>query len=93
MQRECSECKRRFTPEDFVKEDSKNMEAERKAMGLEGVRFLYYTCPDCGHGAIFLDLHHLEGESPEEFTRRRAELESVVDQVHADHVAVVITER
>jgi hypothetical protein len=93
MQRECSQCQRRFAPEDFVKEDSKNMEAERKALGLEGVRFLYYTCPDCGRHAIFLDLHHLEGESPEEFNRRRAELESAVGEVPADHVAVVITER
>jgi hypothetical protein len=93
MQRECSECQRRFTPEDFVNEDSKNMEAERKSLGLEGVRFLYYTCPDCGHHAIFLDLHHLEGESAEQFRLRRAELERAVAEVQADDVAVVITER
>jgi hypothetical protein len=93
MQRECSECKRRFTTDDFVKEESKNMEAERKALGLEGVRFLYYTCSDCGHDAIFLDLHHLEDESPEEFNLRRAELEFAVADVHSDDVAVVISER
>jgi hypothetical protein len=69
------------------------MEAERKALGLEGVRFLYYTCPDCRHDAIFLDLHHLIGESAEEFSVRRAELETAVCDVHSDDVAVVITER
>jgi hypothetical protein len=93
MQRECAACQRRFSPEDFVKEDSMNMEAERKALGLEGVRFLYYTCPNCGHDEIFLDLHHLHGESPEEFNLRRAELECAVGEVHSDDVAVVIMER
>jgi hypothetical protein len=93
MQRECAQCQRRFTPQDFVKEDSKDMEIERKALGLEGVRFLYYTCPNCGHDAIFLDLHHLDGETPEAFNRRRAELESAVGQVQGRNVAVVITER
>jgi hypothetical protein len=93
MQRECATCRRHFTPDDFVKEESKNMEAERKALGLEGVRFLYYACPDCGKDAIFLDLHHLEGESEEAFEKRRSELESAVAGVSADHVAVVITER
>ena len=36
MLRVCSHCHRPFTRDDFVKEESKGMEAERKALGLEG---------------------------------------------------------
>jgi hypothetical protein len=93
MMRECTQCQRPFAPQDFVKEESKNMESERKALGLEGVRFLYYTCPRCNRDAIFLDLHYLDGETPEAFSLRRAELEAAVRQVHAEHIGVVITER
>jgi hypothetical protein len=93
MLRECRHCQRPFTPQDFVKEESKNMEADRKRLGLEGVRFLYYTCPDCGHDDIFLDIHHLEGESPGEFQKRREDLEIAVRQTDVEPVKVTITER
>ena len=48
MHRECLQCHRAFTAQDFVKADTLEMETERKALGLQGVRFLYYSCPGCG---------------------------------------------
>jgi hypothetical protein len=68
------------------------MEKDRKALGLEGVRFLYYHCPGCGRDAIFLDLLHRVGETDQEFRARRAELETAVRAVHARQVAVILNE-
>jgi hypothetical protein len=45
MMRECTQCHRPFTAVDLAKEESEGMEAERKARGLEGLMFQYYTCP------------------------------------------------
>jgi hypothetical protein len=93
MMRECSQCRRRYTAQDFVKEESKGMEAERKALGLEGVRFLYYTCLGCNHADIFVDLHPLEGERDEQYRVRRSELEAAVQELHAKNVGVTLIER
>ena len=93
MQRECSHCRRKFTPQDFVKEESKGMEAERRTLGLEGVRFLYYTCPECGFADIFLDIRHLPGESDDDFHSRRGELEATAREIHAEKVDVVVSEK
>lgn len=93
MLRECSYCHRPFTRNDFVKQESKGMEAERKALGLEGVHFLYYACPECGYADIFLDVCSLEGEDHEAFRSRREALETAVRQVHADKAEVVLTEK
>jgi hypothetical protein len=93
MTRECSHCHRPFTPQDFIKEESKNMESDRKALGLEGVRFLYYTCPGCGYADIFLDIYRQDGETEEQFQQRTHALESAVRQVHAEEVEVVLTKR
>ncbi len=93
MQRKCTGCRRSFTPADFVKEDSKEMEADRKVLGLEGVRFLYYSCPHCGLDAIFIDLVRRAGESSDDFHDRRAGLESAIGQVRSENVGVVLTER
>jgi hypothetical protein len=93
MRRECLHCHRAFTAEDFVKEESHEMEADRRARGLEGVRFLYYSCPGCGCADIFVDIHHLENETDEAFEQRRADLEAAVRQVRGGNTAVVITER
>jgi hypothetical protein len=93
MHRECCQCHQPFTAQDFVKEESHEMEAERKALRLEGVRFICYSCPGCGDVNIFVDIHHLEGETPEEFDRRKADLEAAARQVRGEKTAVVITER
>jgi hypothetical protein len=90
MKRECTRCRRPFTPQDLAKEESKGMEAERKAAGLEGVRFLYYHCPACEFDDIFVDILPCEGESPEDFHKRRDEMEAVVRQLNADRAAAVV---
>jgi hypothetical protein len=93
MHRECCQCHRPFTAKDFVKEESQEMEAQRKALGLEGVRFLYYSCPACGCADIFVDVHRLENETAEAYQQRRADLEAAVRQVRGQNTAVVLTER
>jgi hypothetical protein len=61
--RECSHCHKPLLPQELVREVSKGMESERNALGLEGVRFLYYTCSGCGYADIFVDVHPIAGES------------------------------
>jgi hypothetical protein len=93
MTRFCAHCYREFTRADFIKEQSRGMEAERHAYGLEGVHFLYYRCPDCGFDDIFVDVHPLEGESDEDFRRRRDELDAAARRVDAPRVEIVLVER
>lgn len=90
MYRDCSHCHRPFTPQDLVKEESKGMEAERKALGLEGIRFLYYSCPACKYDDIFVDILPLQDETPEQFQKRRRELEATVRQVRGEKTDVVV---
>jgi hypothetical protein len=69
------------------------MEAERKAAGLTGVRFLYYHCPGCETDDIFVDVLPLEGEAQTEYVNRRDAMEAVVRQLHdtsARAAAVVV---
>ncbi|HLJ94087.1 MAG TPA: hypothetical protein VKU02_12950 [Gemmataceae bacterium] len=91
--RECSHCHKLLTPKELAKEESRGMESERKALGLEGVRFLFYNCSQCGYADIFVDVHPLTGEPAERFRQRRRELENTVRQLHAERVEIVLTER
>jgi predicted nucleic-acid-binding Zn-ribbon protein len=93
MMRACSHCQQPFKPADLDRADSKGMERERKALGLQGVRFLYYTCSGCGYADIFVDIHPLDGETPEQFQERREALEQAVRGLHGDRVEVVITQK
>lgn len=93
MHRECTHCQRPFTARDLVREESKGMEASRKALGLDGVRFLYYACPGCGYDDIFLDVHALPDESHDEFYRRRDELERAAREFRGDGVEAVLCQR
>jgi hypothetical protein len=88
--RECTSCHKPFTPQELAREESKGMEAERKALGLGGILFRYYTCARCGQADIFVDVRPTRGESDEDFRRRRGELEATVRQLHADRVDVVV---
>jgi hypothetical protein len=93
MKRTCSHCLKEFTPAELSREESKGMEAERKARGLEGVLFRYYACSACGNACIFVDVHSLEGESDDSFRRRRGELDATINQVHAKGVEAVLVEK
>ena len=88
--RECPHCPRKYTTDDLSREESTNMEAERKAARLEGVRFLYYHCSGCASDNIFVDILSMEGERVEEFESRRAAMESVVRTLHTDRVGAVV---
>lgn len=93
MTRHCTHCGRPFGRHDFVKETSRGMEHERRALGLDGVRFLYYRCPGCGRADIFVDLRPLAGEDAGSFRARRQALEAAVREAHAEAVEVVLTAR
>jgi recombinational DNA repair protein (RecF pathway) len=93
MMRKCSRCHKDFTPQELSREESRGMEAERKALGLEGVLFRYYACSACGNADIFLDIHPLTGESEEDFRRRRDELEAIIRDVHPEGVGIILVER
>jgi hypothetical protein len=92
MQRKCSHCRKDFTPQELSREETKGMEARRKALGLEGVLFRYYTCSACGTADIFVDLRPLEGETDEAFRRRRDELEATINGLEGEGVEVVLVE-
>jgi hypothetical protein len=66
------------------------MEAERKAAGLEGVRFLYFHCPACGMDDIFVAILPLETELAEDYETRRDTMEKVVRGLHAPGVEAVV---
>jgi hypothetical protein len=93
MNRQCSRCRRTFTRDDFLREESKILEADRKAARLQGVHFFDYRCPACGNEDVFLDVVRLDGESAEGFEARKAELEATARRVRADRMGVVIVER
>jgi hypothetical protein len=93
MMRNCSQCGKAFTPQELSREDSKGLEAERKALGLEGVLFRYYTCAACGQADIFVDICPLAGEFEEDFHRRREELEATLQQLQGEGVEVVVRAR
>ena len=93
MDRNCTRCHRPFTAADLCRSESKGMEAERKAAGLEGVRFLYYHCPACEMDDIFVDILPLEGESHDDYIKRRDAMDAAVWQLHNEPVraeAVVV---
>jgi hypothetical protein len=69
------------------------MESERKALGLEGVLFRYFTCSACGNASIFVDVHALKDETPEAFAARRAQLEAAVKQSHGEGVEAVLVDK
>jgi FAD/FMN-containing dehydrogenase len=93
MMRACTCCRKTFVPRELLREESKGMEAERKARGLEGVLFRYYACSACGHADIFVDVHPLDGETDEAFQARRDELETAARQLHGEGVEVVVVGR
>jgi hypothetical protein len=93
MNRQRSRCQRTFTRDDFVKEESRSLEADRKAARLDGVHFFDCRCPECGNEDVFLDVVRLDGESAEEFEARKAELEATARQVGAERLGVVVVER
>ena len=90
MQRDCTRCRRPFTLADLSREETQNLEAERKATGLEGVKFVYFHCPACGMDDIFVAILPLATEFAQDYEARRDAMEKVVRGLHADHVGAVV---
>jgi hypothetical protein len=90
MHRDCTRCHRPFTMADLSREETGNLEAERKANGVEGVKFLYFHCPGCGMNDIFVAILPLETEFVADYEARREAMEKVVRGMHADGVEVVV---
>jgi hypothetical protein len=90
MSRECTRCRRPFTLDELSREETDNLEAERKATGLEGVKFLYFHCPACGMDDIFLAILPLATEFAEDYEARRDAMEKVVRGLHGRNVEAVV---
>ena len=90
MQRDCTRCHRPFSLADLSREETQNLEAERRATGLEGVKFLYFHCPACGMDDIFVAVLPRETEFAQDYEARRDAIEKVVRGLHADGVAAVV---
>ena len=90
MPRECTRCRRPFTLADLSREETENLEAGRKATGLEGVKFVYFHCPACEGDDIFVAILPLETEFAEDYEARRDAMEKVVRGLHADNVKAVV---
>ena len=89
MRRQCIKCGRDLEAADLAREESRNMEADRKAAGIEGVRFLYYRCT-CGVADVFVDVLPRNEELVEDFDRRVAEMEAVVHRMRSDGVTAQV---
>jgi len=68
------------------------METARAAMNLEGVRFQYFTCPQCGHDLVFLEIAQLPGEPSLGFQERKEALTRVVEEVKTFRTTVLVVE-
>jgi hypothetical protein len=90
MPRDCTRCHRPFTLEDMSREETSNMESQRKASGLEGIKFLYFHCPSCGMNDIFVAILPLETEFAPDYEARRDAMETVVRGLHTDGVEAVV---
>jgi hypothetical protein len=93
MMRACLHCHQPFTASDLSKFVSKEIEAERKSYGVQGILFRCYVCTACGQENLFVDLHPLEGETPDEFRRRRDDLETTLRQEPPAGVQVAVMEK
>lgn len=93
MNRQCSCCRRLFTRDDFLREESRSLEADRKAARLQGVHFFDYRCPACGNEDVFVDVVRLDGESAEQFEARKAELKAAAQRARAERLEVVVVPR
>jgi hypothetical protein len=89
MLRTCTHCRRRHTIPNFSREETRKMEEERQASGIEGVRFAYYRCP-CGIDEIFVDIVPMDSEFFEDLEHRYNEMKAVVGRLQTERVKAVV---
>jgi hypothetical protein len=84
MLRTCTRCLRPFHPENLAREESRRLVHDRKAADLEGVRFLYYHCFDCGTDDLFVDVIPRVGELLADYVARKLEMDEVVRRLREE---------
>jgi hypothetical protein len=89
MRRQCLTCGRPLAASDLAREQSRHMEADRKAAGLAGVRFLCYRCP-CGTDDVFVDVLPRDGELVDDFNSRVGQMREAVGRLPAPGVAAQV---
>lgn len=90
MLRNCTRCRHTFQARDLNRTESRTLEHDRKEAGLEGVRFFYYHCPDCGMDDVFVDVMRRPGEPTEDYERRRVEMEDVVSRFRDERAEALV---
>lgn len=88
--RTCPHCQRSYAPSDYSRGESRRMETERIAAGLQGLRFRFYQCSACSSENIFVEVLPRDGEQLEEFESRRAAMENVVRGLESGRVGAVV---
>lgn len=91
--RVCCQCHRLLSHHDVLGRESQEMEAARRAGGLDGLRFLYYNCPQCGHDNIFLEVAQLPGETGQIFRERQKSLTRAVQEVGGVATTIRVVEQ
>jgi hypothetical protein len=66
------------------------METARVALGVEGVRFRYYSCPRCGHDHVFVEILALPGETPHDLRSRQEVLARAAQEVRALDTTIIV---
>jgi hypothetical protein len=89
----CICCMHRLGPDDVLETESRNMEAARTSIGLEGVRFRYYSCGRCGHDHVFLEVAPLPSETPPDREQRTAALARAAREVRVVRTTVLVVEQ
>lgn len=90
--RACIYCRQLLDTKDLLEMESRDMEAARNSLGLEGVLFRYYTCPRCGHDSLYLELGQLPGEIREDVERRKEAIARVIEDIQFERTSVVLVE-
>ena len=93
MYRACSHCGKPFSASDLCKDVSKRLEAQRMALGVEGVLFRVYNCSRCNRDDLFVDVCSVPGESAEEYRARKDGLEDLIQDLPMTEADVVLAER
>jgi hypothetical protein len=71
------------------REETANLEAERKAVSLPGVRFRYYDCILCNRATIVLQVRPLVNETRAAFFKRQQTLDRVAREIRQDDLQVI----
>jgi Zn ribbon nucleic-acid-binding protein len=89
----CVNCGHRLRSGDLLENQSWDMEEARVSAGLERVCFRYYTCPQCGHDHVFLEVAPTPKETPEHFRARREALAQAAQDIQRAQTSILVVEQ